>query len=190
MEPCRRSAQLPKRLDLLKRCSLILAFHVAAWTQPGLASISAARGHLGDRYNAAYFSGGTPPQGQSACVDIVVSACRARGLDLRRLVQEDASSGQYRLLRDRDIDHRWAPNLKVWMVRHAQALNPGRDYQPGDLVFWSLTGGGVADHCGVLSDARGLSGKWKVVHQFPPVCSEDDCLGRWPVVGHYRLREY
>lgn len=150
--------------------------------------IAAARRHLGDLYSADYYSGGVPPRGKSACVDVIVSACRARGLDLRSLIQQDADCGQYPWLRDRDIDHRWAPNLRVWMLRHARRLPHGRQYQPGDLVFWSLTGDGVADHCGVLSDRRGASGKWMVVHQFPPECTEEDCLGRWMVVGHYRLR--
>jgi len=150
--------------------------------------VNAARKHLGDRYTAAYFSGGYPPPGQSACVDVVVSACRSAGLDLRALIQQDARSGAYPWLRDRDIDHRWAPNLKVWMGRHAQTLPTAQNYRPGDLVFWSLTGDGVADHCGVVGDHPGPSGKWMVIHQFPPACSEEDCLGRWMVVGHYRLR--
>lgn len=175
-------------MQLCKVAFVSLTLMLVAWAQPAATKmIAAARRHLGDRYSAAYFSGGTPPKGQSACVDIVVSACRARGFDLRSLVQQDAGCGLYPWLRDQDIDHRWAPNLKVWMVRHARSLPVGQAYLPGDLVFWSLTGDGVADHCGVLSDHQGESGKWMVIHQFPPACSEEDCLGRWMVVGHYRI---
>lgn len=167
---------------------------VLLWLLPAQAqspvslAIAAARRHLGDRYSAAYFQGGYPPKGQSACVDVVVSACRARGVDLREAVQRDANCGLYPWLRDRDIDHRWAPNLRVWMQRHAENCPKNRDFRPGDFIFWSLTGDGVADHCGVVSDQRGLSGKWRVIHQYPPLCQEEDCLGRWSVVGHFRLR--
>lgn len=164
----------------------VLLLTALAWAAD-LKMVQAARKHLGDVYTADYFSGGYPPKGKSACVDVLVTACRARGLDLRQLVQEDAGCGEYPYLRDRDIDHRWAPNLKVWFRRHARALPLGKAYEPGDMVFWSLTNDGVADHCGVISDQRGQTGKWMVIHQFPPSCTEEDCLGRWTVVGHYRL---
>lgn len=152
-----------------KAFSFGLLLTLAAWgADPKM--VEAARQHLGDTYTAEYFSGGYPPKGKSACVDVLVTACRARGLNLRKLVQEDAGCGEYPYLRDRDIDHRWAPNLKVWFRRHARTLPVGKSYEPGDLVFWSLT-----------------SGKYQVIHQFPPSCTEEDCLGRWTVVGHYRV---
>ena len=159
-----------------------------AWAASSARMLAAARGHLGDRYSADYFAGGRPPRGKSACVDIVVSACRAARIDLQAEVQRDAAYADYPLLRDRNIDHRWAPNLKVWMERHAHKLPIGKDYRAGDLVFWSLTPGEtVAEHCGVVGDQRGASGKLMVIHQYPPQCTEEDCLGRWVVVGHYRL---
>lgn len=169
-----------------KTLKLALLLTLTAWAGD-LKMVQAARRHLGDAYSADYFSGGYPPQGKSACVDVLVTACRVKGLDLRQLVQQDASCGEYPYLRDRDIDHRWAPNLKVWFRRHARNLPVGKSYEPGDLVFWSLINDGVADHCGVVSDQRGPSGKYQVIHQFPPRCSEEDCLGRWTVVGHYRI---
>ncbi len=154
---------------------------------PGPKMIAAARAHLGDRYSAEYFSGGRPPRGKRACVDEVVSACRAVGLDLQSQIQRDSARVTYPLIRDRDIDHRWAPNLNHWLRRHAEKLPNGRDFRAGDLVFWSLLNDGVADHCGVLTEVRGATGKPLVIHQFPPECREEDCLGRWTVVGHYRL---
>lgn len=162
-----------------------LLLTLVSWATPAQ-RIAAARQHLGDQYSPAYFAGGYPPPGQSACVDLCVTAMRAQGKDLRQAVAADAGCGEYPLLRDRDIDHRWAPNLKVWFRRHTHSLPLGKDFRPGDLVFWSLTGDGVADHCGVLSDQKGPSGKWLVIHQFPPRCREEDCLGRWPLVGHFR----
>ena len=164
---------------------LALGLWGLAWASPAQ-RIVAARKHLGDQYSAAYVSGGYPPAGQSACVDVLVTAWKAERIDLRQALQKDRDCGLYPWLRDIDIDHRWAPNLKVWFSRHTQKLALGRDFQAGDVVFWSLTGDGVADHCGVLSDKRGATGKWLVIHQFPPRCVEEDCLGRWPVVGHYR----
>lgn len=168
---------------------------ILAWTLltalalaiPTARMLTAARGHLGDRYSAEYFSGGRPPRGQSACVDVVVSACRATGLDLQSEIQRDSTQVNYPLIRDRNIDHRWAPNLNYWLRRHARKLPNDRDFRPADLIFWSLLNDGVADHCGVLTEKRGPTGKLQVVHQFPPECREEDCLGRWTVVGHYRL---
>ena len=171
----------------MRRAASLLLFTCLAWAAPDLKMVRAARQHLGDVYTADYFSGGFPPKGKSACVDVLVTACRARGLNLRQLIQDDAGCGEYPYLRDRDIDQRWAPNLRVWFRRHARTLPVGKSYEPGDLVFWSLTNDGVADHCGVLADTRGPSGKWEVIHQFPPTCSQEDCLGRWTVVGHYRI---
>jgi len=170
----------------VKQLAWLLALIGCCLAQPS-SPIQAARTHLGDLYDPSYVAGGRPERGRSACVDVLVTACQVRGYDLQARIQADAGCGEYPLLRDRNIDHRWAPNLKVWMRRHLRSLPWNRDFQPGDLVFWSLTGDGVADHCGVLSDRRGTSGKWLVIHQFPPRCVEEDCLGRWPVVGHYRM---
>lgn len=170
----------------MKSLSLMVLLTALIWAQP-IERLKAASKHVGDHYDAAYVAGGRPPRGRSACVDVLVSACRAQGRDLQELIQQDASCGEYPLLRDRNIDHRWAPNLKVWMRRHLRSLPWNRDFQPGDFVFWSLTGDGVADHCGVISDRKGASGKWMVIHQFPPRCLEEDCLGRWQVAGHYRM---
>lgn len=171
---------------MLKALKLLLLLSLTAGATD-LKMVQAARRHLGDSYCPDYFSGGYPPKGKSACVDVLVTACRVKGLDLRQLIQADAGCGEYPYLRDRDIDHRWAPNLKVWFRRHARSLPVGNAYEPGDLVFWSLTNDGVADHCGVISDRRGPTGRYQVIHQFPPTCREEDCLGRWMVVAHYRL---
>ena len=116
-------------------------------------------------------------------MDVLVYACREVGVNLRDEVDNDRSP-DYPLRRDNNIDHRWAPNLIVWFRRHATAT---RDLQAGDFVFWNLTGDGVADHCGVVSDKRGASGQPLVIHQFPPECREEDCLERWKVVGRFRL---
>lgn len=55
------------------------------------ALLRGARSRLGDVYSAAYFTGGYPPAGQSACVDVLVYACREVGVDLRREVARDTS---------------------------------------------------------------------------------------------------
>ena len=150
--------------------------------------IAAARTRLGDQYSAEYFSSGRPPKGRSACVDVLIEACRVAGFDPQKDIQMTAATTHYPWMRDSAIDHRWAPNLIVWFQLRQQSLPIGAKYKPGDIVFWNLTGDGVADHCGVLGDQKGSSGKWKVIHQFPPRCTEEDCLGRWRVVGHFRLR--
>ena len=150
-----------------------------------IALLRGARSRLGDRYDDSYVVGGFPPKGRSACVDVLVSACLEVGVNLQDSIAQEI--GAYPSRRDRDIDHRWAPNLRVWFQRHWSALSLSQDYRPGDIVFWNLTGDGVADHCGVISDRPGASGQPAVIHQFPPACVEEDCLGNWAIVGHFRM---
>jgi uncharacterized protein len=156
------------------------------------ALVTAARRCVGDEYDANYYAGGPPPRGRGACTDVLYTACLAVGCNLQSVVEADllAHVSLYPTHRDRNIDYRWCPNLIVWFGRHA---TPGpldvtqlQTWRPGDIVFWSLTGDGVADHCGVISDRRSPQGRPLVIHNFPPSCREDDALTTWTIVGHFR----
>lgn len=136
--------------------------------------IEGARSCLGDRYDAAYYAGGPPPRGRGACTDVLYYAFKRIGVDLQKGVDRLPDTP------DPNIDYRRCPTLIRWFQLHTQKLPNDPDFQPGDVVFWSLTGDGVADHCGIVSYK-------KVVHNFPPRCTEEAVLHRWPVVGHFRI---
>lgn len=144
--------------------------------------LEGARSRLGDIYDSGYYSSGYPPAGKSACVDILVFACQKADIDLKKSVNDYISLYPHKFpeaRRDRAIDHRWVPNLFVYFSNknHAQSLTIETDpaaiaqWQPGDFVFWSLTGDGITDHCGVISNKKSKDGKRPlVIHQFPPKC--------------------
>ncbi len=45
---------------------------------------------------------------------------------------------------------------------------------------------GGATHCGVLSNDRNQGNLPLVIHNIGPVTSQEDCLTRWEVIGHFR----
>lgn len=151
--------------------------------------VAGARACLGDVYDDSYYAGGPPPRGRGACTDVVWRAAASVGLDLQEAVDRDLRSHPELYgggSPDRNIDYRRAPNLKVWLSRHARPV-ARKDLRPGDIVLWSLANDGVADHCGVVSDRVGWLGPL-VIHNFAPVCRETEGTDLWPVVGFYRLR--
>jgi len=152
------------------------------------------------RYDASYrtisYPMGDVPDDQGACTDVIVRSLRAAGIDLQQLIHED-------MLRnfstypntwglsapDPNIDHRRAPNQMCYLRRHWQELPTRADpsgpdhWLPGDLVYWHLPSGFL--HCGVVSDRIGASGLPMVIHNLS-VCKEEDCLGRWKIIAHFR----
>ena len=108
------------------------------------------------------------------------------GYDLQRLVHEDARRNRkaYPMIRrlDPNIDHRRVPNLVVFFTRHGLSSGDAH-WRPGDFVRWKLPSG--RDHVGILTDRRGPSGDWGVIHNLSRP-AEDDCLHAWRVVGHFR----
>ena len=150
--------------------------------------LQGARSTIGDRYDAGYYAGGPPPPGLGACTDVVYAALKAAGLNLQDEMEKDIAGRRdgYPSLRDANIDYRWAPNQIVWFSRRTKKRPNDADFQPGDVVFWSLLNDGVADHCGIVSDQQGSRGPL-MIHNFPPACREDDALFSWPIVGHFRL---
>ncbi|MFN8219905.1 MAG: DUF1287 domain-containing protein [Fimbriimonadales bacterium] len=147
----------------------------------------------GTRYDARYtdiaYPNGDVPKTQGVCTDVVVRAMRHAGYDLQQLVHEDKRRDPRAYPRypgpkiDSNIDHRRCPNLAAFFTRHGVALPVDGDWLPGDVVFWKLDSG--RDHVGVVSDRRGPSGEWMVVHNIATV-EEADCLHQWKVVGHFR----
>lgn len=156
--------------------------------------LEGARSCLGDRYDAAYYTGGPPPKGRGACTEVLYYAFLRIGIDLQDRVDHDIISYPrlYPSVRDRNIDYRWCPNLVVWFKGYARSLTrraTGKslnEWQPGDVVFWSWSADHVADHCGIISDRNNSKGVPLVIHNIGPRCAEDDVLRNWEVVGHFR----
>jgi uncharacterized protein len=157
--------------------------------------IAAARAQIGTRYVADYvtipYPNGDVPKSQGACTDVVIRALRSVSVDLQRLVHEDMASNfslyprRWGLRRtDKNIDHRRIPNLLVFWARK-KAILPLSGWQPGDIVLWKLPGSNL-DHCGVLTDTKGASGNYCVVHNLGG-CAEQDVLTQFKVVGHVRF---
>jgi len=130
---------------------------------------------------------------RGACADLVVRALRAIGCDLQVKVYQDRRQHPTRYGRGRpdpNIDHRRCCNQMIWMRAHARALtrDPARvkEWLPGDLVYWDLTGAGLL-HTGVVSDRKNDDGRPLVIHNLGPVATEEDVLTNWKVVEHFRL---
>jgi uncharacterized protein YijF (DUF1287 family) len=147
--------------------------------------LKGARATLGDVYDDDYYGGGPPPDGRGACTDVVYSAYLAAGTNLQDAIESDISvrPGGYPNLGDRNINYRRTPNLIVWFKRHTESLALDSDFQPGDVVFWSLLDDGVADHVGLVSDKPG-----HIIHNIGPRCREDESLRAWTILGHFRSR--
>jgi uncharacterized protein YijF (DUF1287 family) len=141
------------------------AFWLLLLLTPGLASaitadelVAAAleRTQHQVRYDGSYhripYPMGDVPADIGVCTDVVIRSYRALGLDLQALVHQDikAHFSQYPSKRiwglskpDSNIDHRRVPNLQTFFSRHGERLkvsDKGEDYQPGELVTWTVTG--------------------------------------------------
>ncbi|MEA2552159.1 MAG: uncharacterized protein QOJ65_335 [Fimbriimonadaceae bacterium] len=152
----------------------------------------------GAAYDASYvriaYPNGDLPIAQGACTDVVIRALRHAGYDLQQLIHEDmrARFSEYPrrgLTTDSNIDHRRIPNQIAYFKKYGQSLtkqvnrNTLAEWQPGDIVYWNAYG---RDHTGVVSDSVDPDGKPMVVHNIAG-CTEEPCLTRWPIVGHYRF---
>ncbi|MBS1712821.1 MAG: DUF1287 domain-containing protein [Armatimonadetes bacterium] len=146
-----------------------------------------------DAYVAIAYPNGDVAADRGACADVVVRAYRHAGVDLQRLIHEDAGTGRYpRIQRtDKNIDHRRVLNQEVFFRRHGRSLTTDvtpqtvSQWKPGDIVSWRLSRGRT--HIGVVSDRRRPDGVPLVIHNIGRV-SEDDSLTRWAIAGHFRYR--
>ena len=197
--------------SILSALLVLTSLHVSAQdaelytSAPNL--VRAARSWVGIplQYNGSYrvlaYPGGDPGQEVGVCTDLVVRSYRALGVDLQVLVHEDMKRNMsaypakrlYQQTRpDTNIDHRRVPNLMTFFGRRGQSftlsLKPGQldKWRPGDIVVFDLMGNGIPSHIGIVSDQKTGPGRPLVIHHFPPHPSEDDCLRRWKIMGHFR----
>lgn len=153
----------------------------------------------GTIYDASYYSGGYPPQGQGCCTDVIWRAFEAAGYDFKAMVDEDIKNypeayGITGTRPDPDIDFRRVKNLQIFFKRHGQELTtevkPGevenlKQWQPGDIVVF----GDPLEHIGIISDKRLKSGVPLVIHNGGPRASEANALQLWPskIIYHFRF---
>jgi len=177
----------------------MVALVVACLLQPNSVLVGAQRQLTSpSAYTPGYFRIGYPngdlPSTQGVCTDVVIRALRHAGRDLQRLIHEDmghrfSTYPRRGRSRDRNIDHRRVPNQMHFLRKFGRTLPVGisgrelATWHPGDLVYWKLDNG--LDHCGVVSDRRNARGVPLVIHNIQQT-AEEDVLGRWRIIGHFR----
>lgn len=152
--------------------------------------------HYDPAYSVLAFPNGDVPRVKGVCTDVLVRAYRdAFGIDLQTLVNADMRAAfsaypkTWGLRRpDRNIDHRRVPNLRVFMQRKGALLplaTTAAGWRPGD-IFTSLIDDRLP-HIGIVSDRRGASGAWAIIHNIGAGAREDDALFAHKLTGRYRL---
>ncbi|MEM1156778.1 MAG: DUF1287 domain-containing protein [Verrucomicrobiota bacterium] len=163
--------------------------------------IHAARDQIGKtvRYDPAYvgieYPGGDIPITSGVCTDVIIRALRSGWkMDLQQLVHEDMRQHfdhypeRWGLKRpDPNIDHRRVPNLMTFFKRRGWQLpHPTRldTIQPGDLITCLVPP--RLDHIMIVSDRRGPSGNYMIIHNIGSGTVEEDRLGDFKITGHFR----
>ncbi|NWK57150.1 DUF1287 domain-containing protein [Verrucomicrobiaceae bacterium N1E253] len=153
------------------------------------------------RYDPAYvkldYPMGDVPIETGVCTDVVIRALRqAMDFDLQQRVHEDMLvhfklyPQRWGLDRpDSNIDHRRVPNLQVFFERAGYALPLTRDpddYHPGDIVTCRFDTG--RDHIMVVSYQKSWKGDPLTIHNAGGGTGQNDCLFRYELTGHYRVK--
>jgi len=155
--------------------------------------IASARDQLtwGTTYDPSYTSlkypGGDVDRKLGVCTDVIIRSYRSIKLDLQKLIIEHKRNNMSLYPKGRldpNIDHRRVKNMAVFFKARKTALPLNKDWRPGDIVYWILDNG--RDHIGLVTDRKGASGKYMVVHNMSAP-QEEDVLGSWKIVGHYRF---
>lgn len=187
-----------KRLGIL----LLLSLTIFANAQDQRSLIAAARKQIGvtKTYDPAYVSlaypNGDLPIERGVCTDVVIRAMRQNGIDLQKEVHEDMKKNFAAYPKiwglkttDKNIDHRRVPNLQKYFAHKGFTQTTSLkndDYQPGDLVTCLVAG--KLPHIMIVSDKKGASGNWLVIHNIGAGTQEEDCLFTYKLTGHYRWK--
>jgi uncharacterized protein YijF (DUF1287 family) len=162
---------------------------------------AAALNHSNDKvlfdpsyYKISYPNGDIAP-GKGAAADVIIRCFRKCGIDLQQQVHEDMVQ-HFRLYPqlwgavapDTNIDHRRVANLQRFFERKGQTLAPSRDsndYQPGDIVIWSLAN--ADQHIGiVVPGPANHSGEAWVVHNMGAGVKWEGVLFDYKIEAHFR----
>lgn len=180
----------------------LLMTELAESPDPGNHLAAAAIGYsrepvlFDNAYYKITYPHGDIPAGKGNAADVIIRCYRRVGIDLQQQVHEDMKA-DFRaypqlwdaLAPDSSIDHRRVANLVRFLERKGEVLPSSRepaDYQPGDIVVWSLANAEI--HIGLVVPGPGANQDqpWVVHHmETMPVWANE--LFDFQIVGHYRF---
>jgi uncharacterized protein YijF (DUF1287 family) len=139
-----------------------------------------------DEYRTIKYPGGDVATLFGVCSDVVVRAYRALGIDLQKRVHE-ARVGSA----DTSIAHRRTQTLRRYFARAGASLpvtDYSEDYLPGDIITYDRPQNrGAQDHIAIVSNMRGPSGRFMIVHNRGYGPQMEDALFVDKITGHYRF---
>lgn len=138
-------------------------------------------------YDDEYCQGGYPEDGKGVCTDVIWSAFKSAGYNLKDLVDEDIAKNPSRYSEitkpDPNIDFRRVPNLFAFFQKYAESVTLNTDeieaWQPGDIVIFPA-------HIAIISDKRNKTGRTYIIHHTPGGAAEQDALSWEKPIGHFR----
>lgn len=151
-------------------------------------------------YVSLNYPNGDVPIHTGVCTDVIIRTLRrGHNIDLQKclhldmLEHFDCYPQQWGLLSpDPNIDHRRVPNLQTYFTRMGWELELTKvkqQYRPGDILTCAING--VTPHIMIVSDRKGSSGHWALIHNIGIGVIENDVLFRssitGPLTGHYRI---
>ena len=172
-------------------------------SEPGRRLAAAALAYSDEdiTFDAAYYKiaypNGDIASNKGAAADVVIRCCRKLGIDLQQEVHEDmsrpfpplpAAVGRARR-RTATSTTAALPTSSASSSARASVLTPSRepaDYQPGDIVVWSLAN--AEKHIGIVVPGPGKRANeaW-VVHHKDTVVKWEDVLFDYKIDGHFRF---
>lgn len=140
------------------------------------------------QYKSAYYAGGYPPERIGVCTDVIWSAFKEAGYNLKDLIDLDIKSNlnSYTTITkpDPNIDFRRVRNLFIFFERNSVSITLDttkiEQWQPGDIVIYDNS------HIAIVSDKRNKDGKPYIIHHGGQPVLEEDALTRNKIIGHFR----
>lgn len=200
-KPLAQSLKAEQSEPTLEQADILIAeLNSAPGSNRSLAAQALAYSQRPISYDPAYYKisypNGDVPFGKGVAADLVVRTFRELGIDLQAAIHEDMKENfrSYPNLwnakePDANIDHRRVANLQRYFERHAEVLEPSRDfstYEPGDIVVWSLAD--AEKHIGIVvpGPAERGSEPW-VVHHMERGLSWEPALLDYEIESHFRV---
>ena len=161
----------------------------------------AARYQIGitTSYDPAYkrlaYPKGDVPMDRGVCTDVVIRALRkACNMDLQKLVHEDMKknfSAYPKIWRlknpDKNIDHRRVPNLMRFFERKGYSVSSERKkFIDGDIVTCLVEN---RPHIMIVGNRTKANGVPLIIHNIGRGTREEDCLYKYKISGHYRIKK-
>lgn len=120
-----------------------------------------------------------------ACIDVVIRAYRALGIDLQAEIQRGRPARG-----DTNIDHRRTENMRRFLERAGASLpvtSFPENYKPGDIVTYNRPFSRVStSHIAVVTDVLAPSRRPMIVHNRGYGPQLEDALFVDRITGHYR----